>query len=44
MNLNMPRWGWIILWVVVILVVLVILKFNFSIGSSGVHITQGLVR
>lgn len=41
--LNIPKWVWFVLWAMVLLVVLVLLKFNFSIGSDGIHFTQHLI-
>jgi len=40
---NLPNWFWWIIAVVVILILLVVLKMDISIGSGGLHITQGLV-
>jgi hypothetical protein len=42
--MNIPRWLWYIIWICIALVVLVVLKVNIQIGSSGIGITQGLVH
>ena len=42
--MNLPNWAWYIISIVVVLIVLVICKVNVSVGTSGLHITQGLVR
>lgn len=42
--MNMPKWCWGVMWTVIIIVVCVLLKFNFSIGSNGIHATQGIVH
>lgn len=42
--MSIPRWAWWIIGVVIVLVVVVLLKVNFSIGSNGIHFTQGLVH
>lgn len=41
---NIPRWCWWIIGVMIVIVVCVLLRFNMSIGSEGIHITQGLVK
>jgi len=40
----MPRWFWWVIGVAVLLVVAVLLKVDFSIGSSGIHLTQSLIK
>lgn len=42
--MNIPKWAWTIIWIVGVLIVLVLLKVNISIGSEGFHLTQGLVH
>ena len=41
---RMPHWFFWILGVMIIIVVCVLLKFNISVGSDGIHATQGLVK
>ena len=41
---GLPRWAWWIIGAAVVLIIAVVLKVNFSIGSDGIHLTQGLVR
>jgi hypothetical protein len=41
---NIPKWCWTILAVMLIIVVCVLLKFNVSVGSNGIHATQDLVK
>jgi len=42
--MNIPKWAWTIIWIMLIIVVCVLLKFNISVGSDGIHATQGLVK
>jgi len=42
--MSLPKWVWWVIGVVIICIVVVILKVNFSIGSEGIHFTQGLVH
>ena len=42
--MNIPRWLWTIIWVVVALIVLVLLKVNINLGYGGFSVTQGLIR
>lgn len=44
MNIPLPRWTWWVIGVAVLLIIAALLKINFSIGSAGIHLTQGLVR
>lgn len=41
---NFPKWIWIIIGIVAILILLAVCRVNVSIGSNGFHITQGLVQ
>ncbi len=41
---NIPRWIWIIVCVAILLIVLALLKVDFSIGSSGIHLEQHLIK
>ncbi len=43
MNVNFPYWVWWILGVILILIIMAVCKADFTIGSSGIHFTQGLV-
>lgn len=42
--MNIPRWVWFIIWVVIALIVLVLLRVNIHLGSEGFSVTQGLVK
>jgi len=42
--MNLPKWLWTIVWIVVALIVLVLLRVNIHLGSEGFSITQGLVN
>jgi t-SNARE complex subunit (syntaxin) len=42
--MNMPKWAWFIVWVVIVLIVLVVFKVNVNLGSNGFSITQGIVH
>jgi hypothetical protein len=42
--MNLPKWAWYIIWIVIVLVVLVLLKVNIRLGSEGFSVTQGLVQ
>jgi hypothetical protein len=42
--MNLPKWAWTVIGIVVVLVILVILKVNITAGSNGFSITQGLVK
>ena len=42
--MNLPKWAWYVIAAVIVCVVVVLLKVNFSIGSNGIHFTQGLVH
>ncbi len=42
--INIPRWVWFIIGVVLVIVVCVLLKVNLSVGSNGIHATQDLVH
>lgn len=41
---NIPKWCWWILGVMLVIVVCVLLKFNISVGASGIHATQDLIK
>jgi hypothetical protein len=41
---NLPKWAIWIIGAVIVVVVCVLLKVNLSIGSNGIHFTQGLVH
>ena len=41
---NIPWWFWWIIGVMLVIVVCVVLKFNISVGSQGIHATQDLVK
>lgn len=41
---NIPRWCWWIIGLMLVIVLCVLLKINFSVGSDGIHFTQGLVH
>lgn len=41
---RIPRFVWIIVWTVAVLILLVVLKVNIHLGSDGFGITQGLVH
>lgn len=41
---NFPRWAYWVLGIVLVLAVCAVFKFNFSIGSSGIHATQDLIK
>jgi hypothetical protein len=41
---QIPKWAWWILCAVVVLILLVLLKFSFSIGPEGINIHQNLVH
>ncbi len=43
-TMKFPNWVWWILGVMLLIIVCVVCKFNMSIGSEGIHITQGLVK
>ncbi len=42
--MNLPRWVWFIIWIVIVLVVCVLLKVNIHLGSEGFGVTQGIVH
>ena len=44
MTVNLPNWFWWILAIVIVIIICVVLKINFSIGSEGMHLTQGIVH
>lgn len=41
---NIPKWAWMIIGLMLVIVVCVILKVNISVGNQGIHITQDLVK
>jgi hypothetical protein len=42
--MNLPRWAIWIIGAVIVVVICVLLKVNFQIGSEGIHFTQGLIH
>lgn len=42
--INLPRWVWWMVGVAIVLIVAALLKINFMIGVSGIHMTQGLIK
>jgi bacteriorhodopsin len=42
--MSLPRWAWWIIGAVIVLVVLVVFKFDFHAGPGGISVTQGLVK
>ena len=44
MNVNLPQWIWWCLGVILLLVIMAICKADFSVGSQGIHFTQGLIH
>ena len=41
---QLPRWAWWVIGCCVVLIVVVLLKVNMTLGSGGFSITQGLVK
>ncbi len=41
---NIPKWAWTLIGAMLVIVVCVVLKINLSVGSEGIHFTQGLVK
>jgi hypothetical protein len=41
---NLPRWAWWVIGWCIVLVVVVLLKVNMTLGSNGFTVTQGLVK
>jgi hypothetical protein len=44
MTINLPKWFWWILAIVLIIIICVVFKINAHIGSEGLGVTQGLVH
>jgi hypothetical protein len=44
MQVNFPSWIWWILGVMLLLIVMGVCKADFSVGSQGLHFTQGLIK
>ncbi len=42
--MNLPKWSLWIIGVMLVIVVCVLLKVNFNIGSQGIHVTQELIK
>ena len=42
--IQLPKWAWTILAIVIIIIVFVVLRVDVSIGRSGFHVTQGLIH
>ena len=42
--MKLPNWAIWIIGAVIVVVVCVLLKVNLSVGSNGIHFTQGLIN
>lgn len=42
--MNIPKWAWFIIWVLIILILLAVTKVDIHIGSNGISFTQGLIK
>ena len=42
--MRLPKLAWWIIGIIIVLVIVVLLKVDISVGSGGLHITQGIVR
>jgi len=42
--MNIPKWAWTALWIILGLIIAVVLKVNVQVGSDGINITQKLVH
>lgn len=41
---NLPRWAWVLISVVVVIIVCVLCRVEVRLGYSGLNVTQGLVK
>ena len=42
--MNIPKWAWFLIWVVIVLILLAVFKVNINLGSDGFSIHQGLIN